>query len=124
MSGLFKMKNNLFSILIYCFKIIYDKSFKKCEISVFSICLNLIKTMSVMKKGVKNLRKMRIFESFFSRNDKITVKIRIFLENFNFCDFFNSQLKEIISFLCRREFVRLTYLINTYEFQFEVNKIY
>ena len=39
--------------------------------------------MSLMKKGVKNMRKMRIFENFFSHFEQITLIIIISLKCLN-----------------------------------------
>jgi hypothetical protein len=51
---------------------------KKCKISVFSIYISSIKIMYFIKKGGEKMRKMRIFESFFSQFDKITAIIKTF----------------------------------------------
>ena len=49
--------------------------------------------MYLIKKGVKNLRKMRIFENFFSQPDKIIIIIIITLVNFKFYDFLRLTIK-------------------------------
>ncbi len=43
--------------------------------------------MSLIKKGAEKLRKMSIFENFFSLSDKIIIIITIYLVNFNIRDF-------------------------------------
>jgi len=48
---------------------------KKIKKFIFGLYLSPIKIIYLIKKGTKKLRKMRIFENFFSLSDKIIVII-------------------------------------------------
>ena len=69
------------------------KPVKKMQKFSFLIYISLIKIMYLIKKGTKKLRKMRIFEIFFSQFDKIIIIIRVFSVNFNFHRFLQYKIK-------------------------------
>ena len=114
------------------------KPVKKCNFSVFLICVSQIKIIFLMKKYVKKMRKMSIFESFFSQSNQITIIITIFLVNFNFNRFLQftikrnnviQMLKKIYAINLINKYLRI--LLNTrgddfllFLHLFEFNKIY